>query len=406
VSRAAASLRLAPPDAPRVDRDAAFAVASVEDDTALASLEGDWSRLLASTPAAAAFQSFAWVSACRGERSSRRERRLHVLVARSRGRVVGILPGELGPRGDLRLVGHGIGNYLGPVFEPEHQEPVMAAFGEALAGDRRVRLVDLAGLREASPVVSLARSWRWPGWSRPHVVRTASCPFVDLSPGWAAVYGRRKSKQRSSFARRWKALSGRGRLEIVEVSDPAGVTAALPAMFRLFAERWRGRRESSGFAAVRRPLHERAAVALAAAGHVRLSLLTLDGAIVAFSYGARAGAVTTSYVLAHDDAFGAFSPGSLLLLRVLEAAAERGDPEYDFSIGEEEYKRRWADGERGVYRVVAWRRRPAPALVGGARVVGTRAWVAARGVGWLRDLRREGVYAVMRRTFARRARPS
>jgi hypothetical protein len=105
----------------------------------------------------------------------------------------------------------------------------------------------------------------------------------------------------------------------------------------------------------------------------------------------RAGAVTSGYVLAHDDRLGICSPGPLLLLRLLEAAAKRGDPEFDFSLGEEEYKSVWATGTRGVFRVLRWRRRSRAAVTARVHALGSRAWVAARSVDWLRTLRREGV---------------
>jgi hypothetical protein len=165
----------------------------------------------------------------------------------------------------------------------------------------------------------------------------------------------------------------------------------MPAMADLFGRRWAGRHESGGFATRHRGFHARAAVALAAAGHVRLSLLRLDGDIIAFSYGLRTTNVTTSYVLAHDDTLGACSPGLLLLHRVLEAACRRGDPQYDFSLGEETYKDAWATGRRAVFRVLSWRRSSPALLRGRLRVLGARAWVGARSVRWLRDLRREGI---------------
>jgi hypothetical protein len=51
-----------------------------------------------------------------------------------------------------------------------------------------------------------------------------------------------------------------------------------------------------------------------------------------------------------------------------------------------------------VARVLRWRRHSTAGLRGRAAALASRAWVAARSVGWLRDLRREGV-----RTFVRRA---
>jgi CelD/BcsL family acetyltransferase involved in cellulose biosynthesis len=362
----------------------------IDDDTRIAALERDWSALLASTPQSAAFQSFAWVSSCRAAAVS--DGRLFSLVFRDGRRTVAILPTEIGPHGDLRFVGHGpLSNYLGPVYDPARTEDVVDALGALLARERRVEALDLSALRRESPFLAAVRRIVVPGWSTAHIVETATCPYVDLTPGWAALCARHTAKSRATVARKFRRLERLGKLDFEEIVDPGRVEAAMPAMAHLFGRRWAGRHDSGGFAGRHREFQARAAVALAAAGHVRLSVLRLDGEIIAFAYGLRTGSVTASYVMSHDDTLGACSPGLLLLHRLLEAACRRGDPEYDFSVGEETYKDAWATGSRGVFRVVAWRRSLPATVRGRVRVLGTRAWVRARSIDWLRDLRREGI---------------
>jgi CelD/BcsL family acetyltransferase involved in cellulose biosynthesis len=368
----------------------ALQISVLSDDAGLGALTRDWSTLLEETPGSSGFQSLAWTAACRSHLTA--DRTLFLLVFRDGGDVVAILPTELAPGGVLRLIGQGrLSNYLGPVYRASAVDAVVEAFGGFVARERRISLVDFQGLREHSPFLVRLRRAEIPGWSRTRVVQVATCPWIDLSPGWDAVYGRRKGKQRANIARKWKALERLGRPEFEEVVDPAAVASALPTMFDLYRGRWLGRRESGGFAGRHRTFQTEAAEALAAAGHVRLSLLRLDGQIMAFAYGVRARGVTVSYVLAHDDAFGVCSPGLLLLVRMLEAACQRGDVEYDFSVGEEEYKDAWTTGTRAVFRALAWRRASFAALHGRLGSLGTRAWVGARSVGWLRDLRREGL---------------
>ncbi|MDP2307598.1 MAG: GNAT family N-acetyltransferase [Pseudomonadota bacterium] len=357
---------------------------------ALVALRADFDRLLAVTPLASAFQSLAWLESCRAIPADG-DGALFALVVRAGSEVIGILPTELGRGGGLRFVGETVSNYSGPVYAPEH----VAGFASACAGfvwsERRVSLLDLGGLREGSPFLTALCGHELPGWSSATEVQTAVCPSLDLSPGWDALYARRKGKQRANFARKWDALERLGRLAYVEVSHPSDAIARLPALFDLFAGRWQGRHESGGFAGRRRRFQERAIGALAEAGHLRLSVLELDARVIAFSYGVWGAAGTTSYVLAHDDRLNVYSPGALLLLRVLQSACARGDQEYDFSIGVEAYKDRWATESRRVFRVLRWRHHTRAALVARAHAAGTRAWTAARSVSWLRDLRREGL---------------
>src|ERR1051325_10294375 len=83
--------------------------------------------------------------------------------------------------------------------------------------------------------------------------------------------------------------------------------------------------------------------------------------------GTRARGIPSSSAPGHDNPLNVFSPGQLLLVRPLEAAARRGDPEYDFSLGEEAYKEAWASSTRGVFRVLRWRRGVRSALEARAR---------------------------------------
>jgi CelD/BcsL family acetyltransferase involved in cellulose biosynthesis len=369
---------------------AALRIELIEDDGRLASVEGDWTALLAATPQSAAFQSFGWVSTCRSAVS---DGRLFAMVFRSGRQTVAILPTEIGPHGALRFIGHGrLSNYLGPVYDPAHLEDVVEALAVFLAAERRVSLLELGALREASPFLSALRRTAIPGWGAARVVETATCPYVDLTPGWAATAARRSGRSRGAIARKARRLERFGKLDFEEIVDADRVAAAMPAMADLFSRRWAARHESAGFGGRYRNFHARAAAALAAAGHVRLSVLRLDGDMIAFAYGLRMGNVTTSYVMSHDDTLGACSPGAILLQRLLESACRRGDPEYDFSVGQETYKDAWATGSRRVFQVVSWRR-SLPAMVRGRLcLLGTRAWVRARSVGWLRDLRREGFW--------------
>ena len=368
-----------------------LATDTVSDDAGLARLAEAWTALRAITPHASAFQSFAWIDAYRAVLRPR-GRRLHVLIVRDGGEPVAILPCDLGPHGDLRLLGEPLSNYQGPVHRPERVTDLVEALATLLgAPSRAVRLLDFGGLVERSPFLAALRTLRVPGWSPAFVVRTATCPYVDLAGGWTTVFERRTSGSRRQLARKWKALGRLGRLEFGEAGDPARVRQLLPELFKLFRQRWQGRHESGGFADRFRDFHLRAAPALAAAGEARISHLVLDGHVVAFYYAVRADGGIASYVIGHDDVLGSFSPGQLMLIRALEAACVRGEREYDLSLGEESYKDEWASGARGVFRVFAWRRRSTGALHGRARALTTEAWVRARSIGWLRDLRREGL---------------
>jgi CelD/BcsL family acetyltransferase involved in cellulose biosynthesis len=76
-----------------------------------------------------------------------------------------------------------------------------------------------------------------------------------------------------------------------------------------------------------------------------------EGAAVAAQLTLRLGTRVSHYRLAHDSTFRSASPGIGLLIAAIDDAIKTGASEYDFGFGAEEYKRRWANLRRAVYRV-------------------------------------------------------
>jgi len=361
---------------------------TVEVITELAQLDGlapRWSSLLSRTPYGSGFQSLGWVRAC-CEHLSRGGDQLFVMVVSHHGDVVAIFPTQLN-EGCLTFVGRGLSNYSGPVYDAQYTPQVVDAWIQYIESADHIRSVDLFGLREGTPLLAVLRSRTIRRLGRPLVCEINSCPEIDLTSGWDTIVGRHKSKQRAGWRKKERRLSALGKYQFIETDDHEQISAAMPRLSSLFGDRWEGQRISGGFTRALESFHTATLKYSRDDRYIRLSMLTLDDEIIAFSYGVRAANVTSSYLLAHDLRFNTFSVGLLLVIRVLEAASRRGDPMYDFSLGSAEYKAQWATGERGVHRVLWGRHR-------WVKFLSSRAWVRARSVGWLRHLKRHGVGAL------------
>jgi CelD/BcsL family acetyltransferase involved in cellulose biosynthesis len=306
------------------------------------------------------------------------------MVLQAGDEALAIFPTQLSAHGALSFIGAGISNYCGPVYAPGELLSVMRAWRDAVSADRRIQSISLSGLRERSPFLRVLAQGDFPRWGRPQVVEMTTCPEVDLRGGWDKVFARHKSRQRANWRRKWDSLAKLGRLDFLQTSDPDDLAAAFPRLLELYQARWRGKRIPGWSDAEQHRLQLEAAKALGAQGLVRLSLIRFDGEIIAFSYAMRGGTQSTSYVLAHDAAFDVFSPGLLLLIKMLEAAAAQGDTSYDFSLGDAPYKTMWATGEQRVFSVLLGRGAALTALK-------RRCWRTARSIPLLRRLKQEGV---------------
>lgn len=374
-----------------------FHVTIVTDTDGLRAACETWESLLAQTPAASGFQSAAWVTHCwvslRGPTD-----RLYTAIVVQGDEPVALFPMQLSRRGRMTFIGERVSNYSGPVYRADRLDGSLAAWIDHVNAAPQVKTLDLSGLREQSPVFRALRARPVPRWGTPLATKTFVCPEADLTQGWDELYGRHSRKSRSTWRRKERRLAALGAVNIVETEDPREVAAAFPHLARLYAARWEGKRVGAGLAGELERFHADAAVAAAKAGHVTLALLTLDGEIIAFSYGIRANGVTASCMLAHDAMFDLHSAGLLLLKSVLQTAANRGDPMYDFSLGRADYKAKWATREQSVFRLV-WGSGKWP------RTIWARTWISARSHPVLRRAKQDGVRALLGRQPQNRALP-
>ncbi len=368
--------------------DAEVSVSVVTTPEQLMALRETWEALFAITPGVSGFQSAAWVTQCWSQLSHPTDK-LFIGVVRRGNVTVALFPTQLSKNGRLNFIGGEVSNYCGPLYDPTVlDDDVVSAWLTYLTAAGSVGAVDLSGLREDSPAFQLLRKSRSQRWGEPLVMQMLVCPEIDLTQGWDSVYHRRRPKSRKTWRAKRRALARLGELDFVETGDADEIATAMPRLIDLYRARWKGTRvaKSGAFSAQFERFQIEAAREAAETGNVLLSLLKLDGDIIAFNYGVRAANITSSYVLSHDGPFGSYSVGTLLLLKVLESAAHRGDPMYDFSLGDDEYKAIWATRQQAVFRLLWGRGR-------WTRLALSHARTRARSVPQLRRVWIEGVRA-------------
>jgi CelD/BcsL family acetyltransferase involved in cellulose biosynthesis len=104
-------------------------------------------------------------------------------------------------------------------------------------------------------------------------------------------------------------------------------------------------------------------------GWLRLWLLEVDGEPIAAWYGWRLGGRYAYYNSGFDPERSQLRPGLVLLAGVIRAALEEGAEEFDFLLGDESYKFRFAEDSRTVHNVTVARAWHPALLVTGAEAV-------------------------------------
>jgi CelD/BcsL family acetyltransferase involved in cellulose biosynthesis len=334
------------PGAPRTVRFRPMPAVEVDEVTtsgALKALSPAWDGLWRRAPAAAPFQSPAWLLPWWREIG---DGDLRVLVAYRVGRLVGLLPMYLQHGGGKLLpLGIATSDYLDGVFEADEAGPVAGAMLRWLTDRRDWRRCELHPLRSGSPLLEAPAP---PGCSD-EVVEFEPCLVVEIPPGAQDLDRVLPRKIRANLRYFHRRADEAGRISF-ETATAATLAEFLDALFRLHDARWRQLEQPGVLAdpAIRR-FHRAAAPLLLRAGLLRLHALRLEERIIAVMYALHVGRRTYLYVCGFDPEFPTLSPGTLIFGHSIAHAIGEGAREVDFLRGRERYKYFWGARERRCY---------------------------------------------------------
>ncbi len=156
---------------------------------------------------------------------------------------------------------------------------------------------------------------------------------------WADYLAGRPGSLRSTIGRKTAAATRAG-ASLMVIRDGAGLDAGIAAYEDIYARSWK---QPEPFPRFNAGLMR----ALAPLGQLRLGLMQVGGEPVAAQIWLVAEGIATVVKLAHDAAFQATSPGTVLTAHMIRHLLEEGYVrEIDFGRGDDPYKRDWASARR------------------------------------------------------------
>jgi CelD/BcsL family acetyltransferase involved in cellulose biosynthesis len=182
----------------------------------------------------------------------------------------------------------------------------------------------------------------------------SSAHFVDLEGDWEAFYGRHASpKTRSTDRRKHRRLSDMGELRVhaTDGSDEGLLSAITARMIEQKVDRYRELRapnimDKEGI----KDFFARPTEGLRSSGTLHVSALELDGKAIATHWGMKYDDRFYYFMPSYADGpWMRFSPGRLLLFELFKWCIEKGVTVFDFTIGDEPYKKDWCDREMHLY---------------------------------------------------------
>jgi CelD/BcsL family acetyltransferase involved in cellulose biosynthesis len=329
--------------------------------TDLAAIEIDWKGF---EPRAdgTVFQTFDWLATWQRHIGSQRRIVPAIVLGRDADRaILFLLPLGIETRGFLRRLtwlGSDLCDYNAPLLAPGFAENGPSArFGslwQDIVAMLRTRLrFDFVDLQKMPASIGARQN---PFLDLQVLAHPSHAHVATLGRDWEAFYAaKRSASTRKRERRQRKQLEQFGNVRMVEVRDPPEVIRALDT---LMAQKSRALAQMGAEDLFSRPGYR--AFFHAVATHpamrdvVQVTRLDVGSSPAALSVGLACrdcySLVLSSY---RDGEISRFGPGRAHLNELLRHAIERGFRLFDFTIGDEPYKRDWSDIELRIYDYLA-----------------------------------------------------
>jgi CelD/BcsL family acetyltransferase involved in cellulose biosynthesis len=240
-------------------------------------------------------------------------------------------------------LGKGMGNYCDLLTAEDNKK---SFWQEVLNTLKKEKIsIYLHGLKNDSASLQILRNL---GFKQ---AKETICPVIKITgeerPFAELLNEILPSKKRQYEIRKaGKDLAKAGELELVNFRNNIPDTT-VQEILTLFKTRWQDQygAEEAGKACFDNFQKE----VMQSAEDVYISLLYLDKKLISFLFGFYQNNTFLDYMVAHNPAYRKYSIGNFHISRLLEELQQKELKIFDFSIGDEVYKRRWANDNFKVY---------------------------------------------------------
>lgn len=317
----------------------------IEETARLLPLTDQWNGLVERAATRTVFQTFEWYLSW--WRIFGAGARLRIGLAWEGDRLVGIAPLMVRQAwvGGLRLrvlefIGTGPSDYADFIVEAERPAVLEALLGQLLRSDVDWELMALENLPAASPTAARLETFFGRQGLRLHRQIACECP--------AYCFGDRaedeKVTRKKSLRRHFNYFQRTGQLEFQHCRDRDEILGLLDSFFDQHIRRRALTEDASSFHDEQRRAYYREMVqTLWPTGWLLFSVVRLDGRPIAFHLGFEYAGTMIWYKPTFEPELAQHSPGEVLIKYLFEDAIARGLREFDFTVGSEDFKYRFAN---------------------------------------------------------------
>lgn len=329
--------------------------------------EEKWNALIAGNETNTVFQTYQWTK-CWLKAFGGQYEQMFVSVADPSG-VVGIAPfvvqtGIMGAR-VVRFLGDGKADYCDFLAVSDKSKVLEEIFDVIFAMRERWDVIELNNIPSESSTIELVRAICQRTGQRILVQDHFQCHRLLIRGHEDEA---RKIFNKAGLRRRQHYFERNGSLAFKDLTGTA-VIPYLTGFFEQHVARWADSKSPSLFLKERnRIFYRELAVAMADKEWLLLSVVEFNGQPLALHYGFNYNGTLLWYKPSFDVTYAKHSPGLVLLRHLLGYAIEQQRREFDFTIGDEPFKSRFANSTRktvslkifrgsGRFRLECWKRK-------------------------------------------------
>lgn len=312
-------------------------------------LRTSWKELVERNPSSTIFATWPWIRTW-WKFFSQGASLFIITVHERNGSLVGIAPLMrqcMGKIKILKFIGTPHSDYNEFILDPIHQIPAFNAIISFLQG--RSEAWDVLELREMSsdsPSWSLLKGERLDEFYQ-FTLRSIDCPYIELPPNWD-TYSWGLSKRRRHYIRNKIAKLQRIGATFRLIEDEHNVAQGMQRLYTLHRQRWSQNNRIDSIHSDRTFYNFLIDIALefSREGYLWLVELLVEGNPVAIALNFQHKRKIYNYLRGFETKWCDYSPGIMLDALAIRHAIKSSSREYDFTRGDEPYKKSLSNRKR------------------------------------------------------------
>jgi CelD/BcsL family acetyltransferase involved in cellulose biosynthesis len=279
---------------------------------------------------------------------------LQILFVREGSETIGFAPlyyNEISQKKirEYRFLGHRKGNYLGFCAKLGMDREVFDSVIGYLEETHLPTILTLIDVNSSSSFYKMLEDPEIAESSRYHKYSLYPCPFTQLDQNWETFFKKTitQGKKRTELRKFERKLAALGSLEFETIENPQTLNQVFPYIEQIHNSRFNR--------TINRSLEDESKNFILDICNellnkgLNLTVLKLCGIPVSFILGFEMENMFIDYIPAFNPVFSKFSLGHVHLIKLMQLLIEKGIRIFDFSKGEEIYKRKWSTHESWNY---------------------------------------------------------